>query len=357
VRGTLIPSFPTKTFPNHYSIVTGLYPSEHGIVGNTFQDEQLGTFKLSDHAQLVKAEWWGGEPIWVTAQAQHRRTAVDWPGGEAAIRGVRPTYWNVYDKEQSSETRVRRILSWLDLPERQRPTFLSLYFDVVDTAGHDFGPDSDEVKTAVGTVDDAMGVLLDGLEKRGIADKVDIIIIADHGMAPVSKERVVLLDDYVDLETLDVVDWNPTLSFRIKDPNTEEVLSKLARVPHLKVYPRNETPGRWHYRDNPRITPFVGIVDEGWSVSYHKWVEGHPKYPGGGQHGFDNNLMSMRAVFIAHGPGFRSGVQLAPIENIDVYDLMAKLLKIQPAKNEGKLEVFAPALKSAAGAAAAKGAK
>src|SRR5207253_2783720 len=125
VRGTLIPSFPSKTFPNHYSIVTGLYPSEHGIVGNTFQDDQLGTFKLSDHAQLIKADWWGGEPIWVTAQAQHQRSAVDWPGGEAAIKGVRPNYWVVYDKAKSSDVRAAQILNWLDLSKKDRPTFLS----------------------------------------------------------------------------------------------------------------------------------------------------------------------------------------------------------------------------------------
>ncbi|MCU1283903.1 MAG: Phosphodiesterase [Acidobacteriales bacterium] len=356
VLGSLIPCFPSKTFPNHYSIVTGLYPAEHGIVANTFEDARLGTFKLSDHDQLVKTGWWGGEPIWVTAEKQHQATGIEyWPGAEAEIEGVRPEHYEAYDKKKSSMARAEQILNWFDLPAEKRPTFLSVYFDIVDTAGHDFGPDSEEVKQEISKVDDAIGKILSGFEERGISDKVNVIIVADHGMAPVSKDRVVLLDDYLDPSKLEMVEQGPAMLFRINDPNPKKILKSMSKVPHLKVYSRDSTPKRWHYRINPRITPFVGMVDESWVVTSKKYLAAHPKYVIGGQHGFDNNLYSMRAIFIGHGPAFKSGTTLAPVENVNIYPVMAKILGLNPAKTEGKLAAFAPALTGTnAMAAAAK---
>jgi predicted AlkP superfamily pyrophosphatase or phosphodiesterase len=354
VRGSLIPCFPSKTFPNHYSIVTGLYPAEHGIVANTFEDAQLGTFKLSDHDQLIKTGWWGGEPFWVTAEKQGQHTGIEyWPGAEAAIEGVRPKYWEAYDKKKSSHARAEQILSWLDLPQQERPTFLSVYFDVVDTAGHEFGPDSEEVKQEIAKVDEAIGTMLDGLEERGIADKINLVIVSDHGMASMSRERVVLLDDYLDPESLEFVEQGPAMLFKIKDGNAKQVLNKLAKVPHLKIYARDDTPARWHYRANTRITPYVGMVDEGWAVTTRKYLQAHPKYPERGNHGFDNDLMSMRAIFIAHGPAFKKGAELPAVSNINIYSLMSELLALKPARNEGNAKVFAGGMsnKQAAGVA------
>jgi predicted AlkP superfamily pyrophosphatase or phosphodiesterase len=346
VRGSLIPCFPSKTFPNHYSIVTGLYPAEHGIVANTFEDAQLGTFKLSDHSQLVKSAWWGGEPIWVTAEKQGQRTGIEyWPGAEAEIEGVRPKYWEAYDKKKSADARAQQILNWLDLPKEQRPTFLSVYFDTVDTAGHEFGPESAEVKQEVATVDAAIGKLLRGFEERGVADKINVIVVADHGMAPMSRDRVVILDDYLDPSSLEIVEQGPAMLFRIKDRNRKQVLKKLAKVPHLKIYSRDKTPARWHYRVNARITPYVGMVDESWAVTTRKYLETHPKFPEGGNHGFDNELLSMHAIFIGNGPAFKAGAQLPAVKNVNVYSLMARLLGLRPAKSEGNAKVFAGGMK------------
>jgi predicted AlkP superfamily pyrophosphatase or phosphodiesterase len=350
----MIPSFPTKTFPNHYTIVTGLYPEHHGIIANTMYDPKFNaTFKLNKREEVTNARWWGGEPIWVTAEKQGVRAAtMFWPGSEAAIEGVRPTYWAQYDEKMPENARVDQVLAWLDLPADKRPALVTLYFEAVDTAGHKFGPESEEVKTAMATVDAAIGKLLDGLRQRNLEGSTDVIVVSDHGMEPVSKDRVILLDHYVDMKSVQVTDWSPVLAISAKDGDQKALVSKLKKVPHLATYRREKTPSRWHYRSNDRITPVVGLADCGWTITSTDHLK-DDRYFGAGNHGFDNRCPTMNATFIAAGPSFAEGSHLKKFPNIDVYDMLAKLLKVTPATNDGKADVFKTVLKPSAKAASA----
>jgi predicted AlkP superfamily pyrophosphatase or phosphodiesterase len=340
----LLPSFPTYTFPNHYTMVTGLYPAHHGIVANEFYDPaREATFKPSDHSSILDPEWWGGEPIWVTAHKQGQRSApIFWVGSEASIHGIRPDYWQPFDKNKPADARVADVLAQLDLPPERRPTFLTLYLEDVDHAGHDYGPDSPEVRQAISAVDSAIGLLLEGLRRRGIENQPNIIVVSDHGMAAASPDHVIYLDDYVDLSRIRVVSWGPMLSVWPKSGSRDETLAALRNVRHLSAYARDNTPARWHYNRNSRIAPVIAVADEGWTITSHERQQTHK--PLLGQHGYDNNLHSMRGIFVARGPAFRPGSSLPAFPNTDIYDLLAYLLHLRPAQNDGSLEVFRPVL-------------
>lgn len=346
VRGSIIPCFPAKTFPNHYAMVTGLYPAENGIVANSMWDPEIpGTFKMTDEAQVTDSRWWKGEPIWVTAVTQGQKSATEfWPGSEAAITGVRPSYWDKYDQKRTANERVDHVLQWLDLPEPDRPTFVALYFEDTDHAGHDFGPGTKEVGQAIATIDKAVARLVSGLEQRHLLASTDLILLADHGMTRVSRDKTLVLDSYVDPQKLAVLEYSPVFMFNIRSGDPKKVLAALKKMKHLKIYARDQTPLRWHYRNNPRITSYVGLFDEGWSMNTRKKLESDSKYPGAGNHGFDNELPSMRAVFIANGPDFKPGTKLAPVPNIHLYSLMCRLLGLIPAENDGDWKVFSSVL-------------
>jgi predicted AlkP superfamily pyrophosphatase or phosphodiesterase len=352
VSADLIPSYPSKTFPNHYTIVTGLYPGHHGIVANTVKDPPTGRrLTMNNDKEQQDAMWWGGEPIWVTARrAGQPSAAMFWPGSEAPIEGFRPNFWAPFDSSLASDIRVDRVLAWLDLPAERRPTFLTLYFNEVDGAGHSNGPNSGAVRTAVRRADGHLGRLLQGLERRRLLDKVNIVIVSDHGMAETSIARVVVLDDYVSLDDVEVIDINPTLGLFPKPGREESVYRALVNAhPRLKVYRRAETPEHWHYRDHPRIPPIVGVVDEGWQVLPRATLNQRIRdgqTTARGEHGYDpRDAVSMRGVFVASGPAFKNGVVLPPLENIHVYDLLAQLLGVTPAKNDGDPAVAKTMLK------------
>lgn len=349
----LLPCFPTYTFPNHYTIVTGLYPAHHGIVANEMYDPSFdATFVYKDQV-ATEGRWWGGEPIWVTAGKQGQKTAsMFWVGAAVPIKGMRPDHWEPFDAKVSPAERVDKILGWLDLPAEQRPTFSALYFDQVDHGGHEGGPDSPQVREAIAKVDAAIGRLLDGLRQRGIEDRVNIIVVSDHGMAATSPERLIFLDDYADLSRDRVPARGPLFTVWPAKGEADTVLAQLRRVPHLRVYRRENVPARWHYSGNVRITPIIALADEGWTVTTHEYLKSHDFSKG--QHGYDNNLRSMQAVFIAHGPAFKAGTTLPAFSNLDVYELMAYLLHLKPAPNDGTLKVFRPVLVANAAKRAAR---
>jgi predicted AlkP superfamily pyrophosphatase or phosphodiesterase len=341
----LLPCFPTYTFPNHYSIVTGLYPAHHGIVANEMYDPQSDATFVYNQPSALESRWWGGEPIWVTADKQGQKSAsMFWPGSATEIEGMRPDYWAPFDARISPQQRVDKILHWLDLPREQRPRFLALYFEQVDHEGHERGPDSAKVGKAIAQVDAAIGSLIDGVRQRGIADRVNIIVVSDHGMAAASRQRVVFIDDYVDLSHARVLTTGPLFSIWPAAGKADSLIAQLRRVPHLRVYRREDAPARWHYSGNPRIAPILALADEGWTITDHAYFKSHDFHYG--QHGYDNNLRSMQGVFIAHGPALKPGTRLPAFSNVDVYELLAYLLHLTPAKNDGTLEVFRPALAS-----------
>jgi predicted AlkP superfamily pyrophosphatase or phosphodiesterase len=339
------PSFPTKTFPNHYTIVTGLYPEHHGIVGNEFWDPESSRQFKYNKPTAMESQWWGGEPIWLTAEKQGIKAGtLFWPGAEVQHRGQRATYWMRYQHEMPNAERVRNILRWLDKPSDERPQLLTLYFHVVDTAGHDHGPDSPQLTAALKDVDITIGTLLDGLRQRGIDRQVNLVIVSDHGMAFSRPEQKIFLEDYVDLGALQVAVWGQVLSAAATDGNHEALIASLQKLPHATVYKKCELPERLHYCKNPRISPVIVIADEGWAITTRKHTaENSHDY---GMHGYDNALPSMRALFIASGPGLKRNKRLPGFPNVDVYELMCHLLGIKPAQNDGTLGSFRTVLRS-----------
>lgn len=343
----MTPSYPSLTFPNHYTIATGLYPADHGIVANEFYDPVFdATFSMSKEEAVQNGRWWGGEPIWVTAEKQGQHAAsFFFPGSEAEIGGNRPSYYEHYDGKVPNANRVDGVLSWLDLPVSQRPTFIALYFSDVDSAGHDYSPDSPEVGAAVLEVDHAIARLIDGLAERGIKDKVNLIVVSDHGMAKLNPTDVVVLDEKFSAGKARVV-WGKQITHIFPQPGEKRAVYRdLApgRVAHVRCYLKEKIPARFHYRNNRRIAPIDCMADEGWRIfSRSAWNEERAKqdFPSHpiGAHGYDNQLRSMRATFIGHGPAFRRGV-VAPFTNVNVYNIMAKIMKLRPAKNDGNLAV------------------
>ena len=330
----LIPSFPPLTFPNHYTIVTGLYPAHHGIVANSFRDPAMPERFTMGGATAQDPAWWGGEPIWVTAITQGRRAAaMFWPGTEAPIAAVRPTFWRPYDKTVTSSARVDQVIEWLSLPEGERPSLVTVYFDEADTAGHDFGIDSPELRAATAHLDEVLGHLVAGLARISVADRTTVVVVSDHGMTQLSDNRVILLDDYIDVDTVDVLESGGFLAIDPKtgDPSALEVRLR-GKHPALAIYRRNQVPSRLHYGDSARIAPIIGIPSDGWTVTTrNRLSERHAA-----THGFDPRDRSMGALFVAAGPRIRAGVVLPPFENVDVYNFLCAVLELRPAKNDGR---------------------
>jgi predicted AlkP superfamily pyrophosphatase or phosphodiesterase len=344
----LRPVYPTITYPNHYTLVTGLYPDEHGMVNNTMHDPVLGNFSPPNRAANTDGRWWDqAEPIWVTAQKQGLRTAsMYWPGTQAEIRGVRPTYWQNFDATVTPEARVAQVLAWLDLPQDQRPAFVSLYFDQVDTAGHTYGPDSAQLNEALVNVDAALGQLVEGLRQRNAYTSTNLVILADHGMSSSSPERMVFLDDLVDLEHVDITNALVNLGLDPKPGYEKEVEHALLdkRHPHLQCWKKSHMPKRFHYGHNARIPSIQCVTDDGWMVSA-KALEAKRPHPILGEHGYDTDDPLMRAVFVAHGPSFKQHLSVPVFDNINVYVLLTRLLRIEPQHNDGKAGVTAGMLR------------
>jgi predicted AlkP superfamily pyrophosphatase or phosphodiesterase len=338
----LIPSFPSKTFPNHYTVVTGLYPGHHGIVSNNIKDPATGRrFSLSNRREVQDPLWWGGEPLWVRVQKEGRSAAtVFWPGSEAPILGQRPQFWMEFDEGMPGPARVDQVLRLLRQPPGRRPALVTLYLEEVDTVAHDRGPDSGAVGDAVRRVDGYLGSLLQGLERAQLLDVTDIVVTSDHGLAETSMSRVVVLDDYISLADVEIIDINPTLGLYPKPGREEGVYNALASAhPRLTVYRREQTPERWHYRDHPRIPSIVGVVDEGWQLLRRATIverTARRLFGPRGEHGYDPlTAQSMHGIFVAAGPSFKQGVTVPAFENVHVYNALAAALGLSPAPNDG----------------------
>jgi predicted AlkP superfamily pyrophosphatase or phosphodiesterase len=351
----LIPSFPSKTFPNHYSIVTGLYPAHHGIVANNIFDAATGRmFTTAKREEVQDPMWWGGTPLWTLLERNGRTSApLSWPGSEAPHDGSWATYWQPYDSRQPAADRVDQLLKWIDLPTAQRPRFLTLYFEDTDEAGHAHGPDSPAVREAITRDDGYVGRLVDGLTQRGILDRINIVVVSDHGMAPVDDEHIIVADDYVTADDAFISNINPDLSLFPKEGKEEAVYDKLRHAnPHLKIYRRAESPARWHFRDanaSPRTPTLIGITDPGWQIIRRAAFDGIKAGTAAGlrgQHGWDPQLMSMRGIFIAAGPAFRRGATVKPFENVSIYNVLASILAVTPPPNDGDRSVITSVLRN-----------
>ena len=349
----MIPSFPTKTFPNHYTIATGLYPEHHGIVENNVYD--FGEiFKIDDRHKVQDSRWWWGEPIWVTAEKQGQIAgSYFFVGSEAEIGGTRPEYWRTYNGNVPPEMRVDKVLGWFDLPVEKRPTMIAMYFSDTDDLGHEFGPDAEETRYAVLNADRYIGQLFDGLRARRVEDRVNIIIVSDHGMAARDQRNAIVMDDYFDTKDKTLAD--PILTTGeiwqiFPKPGKEEfIVDRLKRIKHATCWRKTDIPKRFHYNEGHRIAPIVCSSDEGWVMTSRERFETTQKSDDfdktRGAHGYDNKYESMRATFIAHGPAFKKAYVAEPFENIHVYELMCKILGLKPAKNDGDLKTVSAMLK------------
>jgi predicted AlkP superfamily pyrophosphatase or phosphodiesterase len=336
----LIPVFPTNTFPNHYTIVTGLYPSHHGIINNQFFDPASGTFfRYNQSASARDPAWWGGEPIWITAAKQGRASACSfWPGSEAAIGGLRPTYWKPYNYNGISfEKRLEELIAWLRLPAARRPAVVTFYLEETNTAGHRYGPGSPQLIAAIKLLDGRVGALAARLRAEGITP--NLVIVSDHGMTACDAQRVVLLDDYVDLATVQIDFEETCAGLRpLAGNDVARMMRALAKIPaHQAVaYRAGDLPARFHVdAANPRVPPVWIVPAEGWHVVrrslYNQALTNFLR----GQHGYDPAFESMHGVFIAHGPAFKSGVVVDAVENIHLYHLFCAVLALSPAPNDG----------------------
>lgn len=340
----MYPAFPSKTFPNHYTVVTGLYPQNHGIVENTIYSREFdAVFSLSAREELGHGRWWLGEPIWVTAERQGQKAGTYFfPGTEAEIMGRRPSYWKQYDGRVPNEERVDTVLGWLDLPVTERPTFLTLYFSDVDDAGHNYGPDAEETRKSVQKVDAELGRLIEGLRARRVFDQVNIIIVSDHGMARVDPRDTIVLDELFDQKLAEKILWTAEMvSIFPNEGKEDEIYESLRRglPPQARVWRKKDLPARFHYSNSPRIAPLLVLPDVGWRLMTRERFDELRSREGWerirGSHGYDNRAREMRALFIAHGSAFRRGIQIRPFENIHIYNVMAKILQLHPAPNDG----------------------
>ena len=340
----MIPSYPSVTFPNHYTLVTGLYPEHHGIVAMEFYNENhTREFRYSDPASADDGSWYGGTPLWVLAERQGMRAACFfWPGSEAAIDGVRPSYYLHYDAKVPNPERVDQVLAWLKLPPDERPHFITLYFSDVDHAGHEYGPDSPETRAAVREVDHEVGKLRAGLAALHLP--VDLIVVSDHGMI---KEQGpwIDLDHYADLSHF--VEAG-SLLYGQSDADAQRVYDQLKSADeHFAVYRRADVPRELHDNTNPREGDPVIIPLGPVAIRAHAPPAGKPDHaPNVGMHGLDpHQFPQMKAIFYAEGPDIRPGVTLKPFENINVYPFITEILGLDHPSVDGNLDVLQPALR------------
>lgn len=333
------PSFPTKTFPNHYTIVTGLRPDKHGIVGNSMIDPARPgqMFSLGDAKQSLDAFWWDeAEPIWVTAEKQGIRTATAfWPGSEVPIHQARPQDWLRFDQNVSNIQRANQVLDWLRRPVNVRPALITLYFDTVDTQGHRFGINSAEVNAAITDVDTRIGDMMDGIAALG--QPTNYVIVADHGMAPVSEDKIIQLDNIIDKPSYIPVETGPYAAIEPVTGTDNRVYDALLKPhDHMTCTRKENLPKRLHYGNNPRVAAIICLAEPGWTI-----LSGTPQYPvTGATHGWDNMMPDMDALFLAVGPNI-VGKQTLPIfDNVDVYPFLAALTGVTPLANDGNAKTL-----------------
>ncbi|MCD4698045.1 MAG: ectonucleotide pyrophosphatase/phosphodiesterase [Bacteroidales bacterium] len=329
-------SFPTKTFPNHYSMATGLYPDNHGIVLNSFYDQETDRYyEIFNRDAVEDGSFYGGEPIWVTAEKQDIISgSYFWVGSEAEIDGFRPTYWKKYDHGFPYFQRIDSVIAWLQKPEDKRPQLILWYFDEPDHSGHKYGPDSKEINYKITEMDFYLGVFMEKLSKLPIANQVNVIVTSDHGMGNISNDRKVVLEEHIRKDWIaDVQGYNPNYNIKAKEGFVDSIYLALVEVEGIITWKTGELPLRLNYGTNPRTLDVVVVADSSWSV-----VLTADKKVGKGAHGFDNDNKDMHAIFYAYGPAFKTNYISPVFNNIDIYPLICEMLGLQPALVDGNLE-------------------
>lgn len=321
----MTPSFPSLTFPNHYTLVTGLYPAHHGLVDNSYYDTRRQQFYgMGDKAQVADGSWYGGTPLWVLAEKQQLLSAsFYWVASEADIQNTRPTYYYKYNEQIGMADRINTVKNWLSLPEEKRPHLITFYFPQVDHDAHEYGPDDSRVTTTVQFIDSSINALQQALQPLGLP--INYIVVSDHGMTAVNNKNPLPLPKAIDTTHFWIPRGDALLHLYAKDTTTlAATYQALKKEPGMNVYQLNETPAHWHYRaaddwhqrlGNLILTPQLPNIFS---------INNRPISPG--KHGFDNHHPDMRATFMAWGPAFTTGTRITGFENIHVYPLIANLL-------------------------------
>jgi len=335
----MIPSYPSVTFPNHLSLITGLYPEHHGIVANSFYDPaRQQRFTYADPPTVLDGSWYSGVPLWSLAELHQMRSACFfWPGSEAEIAGKRPSYYLAFDPNIPNDRRVAQVLAWLRLPPAERPHFITLYMAEVDGAGHGFGPDSPQVAEAVQSLDAEIGKLLAGLDATHLP--IDLIVLADHGMET-TRGNWINLDQLADLSHFKT---DGPLMYPPNEAEAAKAYQSLKGASDkFTVYRRADVPADLHYNSNPREGDPVVIATGPYAIRAHTPAPGEPdRPPAVGQHGYDPYMMpTMKALFVATGPDIRPGVTVAPFENVNVYPVIAEILGLPIGKIDGDPNVL-----------------
>jgi alkaline phosphatase D len=351
----LLPGFPSSTFSNHYSIVTGLYPGNHGIIGNGFYDRSRGErYRLGDRQVVEDGTWYGGEPLWVAAEkAGLRAASFFWVGSEADVQGIRPSYYKTYDGSIANSARVDQVLEWLSLPVGQRPNLVTLYFSTVDTIGHRFGPNSPQLRQAIASVDKDVGRLMAGLNK--INQPIYLLISSDHGMQQVDHSQIVYLAQYIDLEQWrganQIITGSAYAFFYSADKVLlEQTASGLSEVPGMLVLDPKDFPATLNFpQRGPRIPDLIAVVD---APKYISFRVGMGRPPPQGAHGYlPQSKASMKGIFYATGPDITPGSVAPDIENVHLYPLVMQILGLTPsAPIDGDIRVLGDYLLDAANA-------
>jgi alkaline phosphatase D len=342
----MLPAYPSVTFPNHYTLVTGLYPEHHGIVAMSFYDPaRRERYAFNDQKAVTDGSWYRGVPLWSLAEKQGMRAACFfWPGSEAEIAGARPSYYLKYDDKVPDEERVDQVVDWLKLPAEKRPHFVTLYFGEVDHAGHEYGPDAPETRAAARHVDGEIGTLRAKLGKLHLP--IDLVVVSDHGMVA-QQGGWIDLDQYADFTGVETAG---ALMYPESDAGAAKLYAKLRiQSDKFKVYRRSRMPKELDYTEEPRIGDPVVVATGPYAIRVHGPADpAKSGPPNKGAHGYDPGIVpEMRAIFYAEGPDIRKGMVLKPFENVNVYPFLAEILGLDAPATDGSASVLEPALSAA----------
>ncbi|MCF8219259.1 MAG: ectonucleotide pyrophosphatase/phosphodiesterase [Bacteroidales bacterium] len=340
---SLKPAFPTKTFPNHYSMATGLYPDHHGLVLNSFYDpETEKSYSMIDSASRNNPLFYAGEPIWETTEKNGLTAATFfWVGSDVRGAKNKATYWEPYNQKIPFSARIDSVINWLKLPEEKRPELIMWYMHEPDAIGHYAGPHAAPTDSVVMRLDSMLGIFLNKIDQLPFKDQINIIVTSDHGMGKISNDRVVDLSKYTDSTWFSRVEGhNPNYLFQVKQGYLDTAFKALSRVEHISVWKHGEVPEELNYGNNPRTLDLIVLADWAWSITYGKK---EIKYAA--THGFDNRNKDMHAIFYAFGPDFKENYTSENFENVDLYILISKLLNLKPAETDGNINRIKPMLK------------
>jgi len=333
---SLVPVFPSLTFPNHYSIATGYYSDNHLILGNSFYSKKLNKeYSMRDSDAVQNGAFYGMEPIWVTAEKNNIKTATYfWIGSEAKINGYRPSIFKEYDGSVLFKSRVDSVVKWLEYPDSKRPRITMLYFSEPDYTGHKYGTSTNEINESIKEMDELLGYIIKQLSSLSIYKKLNILIVSDHGMADVSKDRLIILDEYINIDHFDIISGPSITGLNLKSELiTIKSNSFTKKIKNGSIISRNNIPSKYHYKNND--TPdYILLADEGWFIITKSNIKNKKSFPHG-MHGYNPESKNMHGIFMAAGPSFKRGIKIKSIDNVNIYPIICRIHDMDPYQIDG----------------------